>query len=1025
MKDIMRKHLWPAALVAALAVVGMLAAFVVLTGPERGTAEAQGTSICAGASGATLQSLIQAGVCSATTTPAPSPTTDGGGSGPGPVAPGGGGGGGTQPTATPATGLCATATGDRLEQLIAAGLCMRPTATPLPTNTPTPTPVPPTNTPVPPTATPVPTNTPVPPTATPMPREELVPAGADGLIASSSNSASASVTLTLTIDRLANNLEAGSSVVLFLEDDFVVPDSIDRGSVYFRAVNDRTDSTSSGGRVYVTDPIEISDDDHFGGDDDWDIQVFLPDFNTGDDFDGFNGPRAGQTLQMVILKAGGIKNPSEDGTHSVGYSVLGANDQNDSGPTHSTRRTDSAQVVKEGKAQDKEATLTGRDLKPSADRARVGLKTRAKISLSDEDNTRGYELTVTGSGFNNGTSAAVHVLHKPDNDDNDDNARIWSEAVVKKWWDSLNCDRRNTVAGSSNARGEGYCRAFDQLSDAEEAFVKGAAETSATQCGIIVVNGHRAGIGTVDSDDTVAIAFEVTVPVFGPGNHNHICMVDGEGRSSSTDVEQFDLEPSIRVSPTSAGAGDTVKVFAQDYPNTGAAFVSLEIANQVVYQTGATSNPVSVRAGSIGDDGSATATFDLPGSVGGTPLEGTVRIDADWGGESEDTKITVTGSVLRVSQGEARANDSITITGEGFGTGRGNEIDPAEITLDGVAVMVDDDSLSDGRTIEVSNAGQFVATIYLWTTAAAGGDNPALIGGTHTLRVRDQAGFYGTATIAIVEPSISILPETLGPRDYLTVTGNDWPVDNQDSPARPENVTVEVEGRNYTVIPDGTGRFTVEHRVSRNVAIPSTQQVEARYGSEIVKTASFEVPAAVIDINPTEGQPGDEISLTVEGMPVYTEVDEITIGGANALGSRTFRTDRDGNVTADGLAIPGLDPGTYSVVMKVGSGATQTVAIGSITVLTEVVPGAVAMLPAALDNLGDNLEAVFYFGNVSKEWSFYDPREEFADLNTLDGMVAGQPYWILVGEAVDEVVLNSKTRSLTCSNGDCWNLVVW
>ena len=134
MKDIKRKHLWPVALVAALAVVGMLAAFVVLAGPQRGMAEAQ--SLCAGASGATLAALIQAGTCSAATT-TPAPTTGGGGA-PGPVAPGA-----TQPpgATTPAGGgdgsVCATATGDELAALIQAGVCMAPTATPVP---PTPAP---------------------------------------------------------------------------------------------------------------------------------------------------------------------------------------------------------------------------------------------------------------------------------------------------------------------------------------------------------------------------------------------------------------------------------------------------------------------------------------------------------------------------------------------------------------------------------------------------------------------------------------------------------------------------------------------------------------------------------------------------------------------------------------------------------------------------------------------------------------------------------------------------------------------
>ena len=43
--------------------------------------------------------------------------------------------------------------------------------------------------------------------------------------------------------------------------------------------------------------------------------------------------------------------------------------------------------------------------------------TTGRITLSDVDNTRGYVLTVVGSGFSHGTSAAVYVLytvHAPD-----------------------------------------------------------------------------------------------------------------------------------------------------------------------------------------------------------------------------------------------------------------------------------------------------------------------------------------------------------------------------------------------------------------------------------------------------------------------------------------------------------------------------------------------------------------------------------------------------------------------------------
>ena len=784
--------------------------------------------------------------------------------------------------------------------------------------------------------------------------------------------------LTLTIGNLPRDMEAGSSIELYLEDDFDVPSSIDKGSVYFTVTNPRQAATNSGGRVYTTDAVEIDTDDHYGGDDDWAIQVFLPDFNTGDDFDGFNGPTAGQTLQLVILKSGGIKNPSEEGSHSVGYSVLSPIADANDGPVVNLN-----DVANSG----------------------APLRTVAKISLSDEDNKRGYTMTVTGSGFNNGTSAAVHVL--------------------------ADADVTQDLA----------------------AMVAAGGDTEAQACSLILTRGQRAGIATVGSDDKVAVEFEVTVPIFKPGNQNFLCMVDGEGRNSGTDVEQFDLEPSIRVSPANASVGDTVNIHAQDFPNPGASLTSVEIANQVVWPRRSVDQRFpdnyvpSLDPANIGNDGSATVTFDMPGSVSGSPLEGTIRVDAQWGGTisastatsggkpeggtSEDAKITLTGSTLRLSVGEARANESVTIQGEGFGSGRNITVNPANITIDGVPLLVDSDSLDSDGNVDVSNAGQFVATVYLWGDTNDDNDtnNPALIAGTHTIKVQDSAGFYGTASVIIKEPGMTITPDTLGPRDHLTVTGTDWPVDNLDSDADIGNVVVKVEEREYTVVPDATGRFTVDHRVSRQVAIPSTQQVEATYREgntrHIVKTESFEVPAASIEIDPAQGQPGDEVSLTVEGMPVYTEVEEITIGGASVGGARDFRTDRDGNVTADAIPIPGLDPGTYSVIMKVGSGDSQTVAIGSVTVLLEVVAGAVSELPSALGELGDNLEAVFYFDNVSKDWSFYDPRDDFADLNTLDGLIAGEAYWILVGEAADEVVLNNKPRDLPCSNGDCWNLVVW
>ncbi len=133
MKAITRNRWWPAALVAALAVAGILAAFAILTAPGRDAAEAQG--LCATATGEALRQLIEAGVCAEPSptpapgnTPLPPPTLS--------------------PTNTPVPtpisegqNLCDTATDETLWSLIQAGVCAGSLPTPSPDNTPVPTPI--------------------------------------------------------------------------------------------------------------------------------------------------------------------------------------------------------------------------------------------------------------------------------------------------------------------------------------------------------------------------------------------------------------------------------------------------------------------------------------------------------------------------------------------------------------------------------------------------------------------------------------------------------------------------------------------------------------------------------------------------------------------------------------------------------------------------------------------------------------------------------------------------------------------
>ena len=815
------------------------------------------------------------------------------------------------------------------------------------------------------------TQTPAPPTPPTAPDTTTMPATGD-MITSDSTSGGGAPEFQVEIESLPRNLAVGSSIVLYLEDDYQEPETIPARSVYFVATPP-TEETGSGARVYTTIAPKIDTDAYFDAHkSDISIRVFIPDMCTSstDDCQGQNGVNAGQMLTMVVEDTSGIKNPTEAGSHSAAFAIL---DPTDAVPG------------------------------PDAVNKDFELPTVAKVTLSDVNNSRGYELTVTGSGYNDGTTATAYTLAMP---------------TVSQWWDSLDCPEMNMVAGSMDTEGNGYCRMYAGLGSAERTVVQTAFdalpdgfELGANGCDVVVDNGTSIGATTVGGDDTAAIPVTVSVPTFKPGKVNYICVSDGEGRGSGSDVEIFELEDSIRVVPAEVNAGDTVTVFAQDFMGTHS-FFELKLGGEVV---------MGHTIGSIGSDGSASGTFVMPSTIRGNPIKGIIRVDGRWGsatGPAAATKITVKPAALSLTRTEALPNQSITIQGTGFGNSSG--IAPKMITIDDVPLMVDADSVRDDM-VKVSNGGQFVVTVYLWPEGS--GTNPALVAGTHTIRVEDDDGFVGTTSLVIVEPKITVVPLVAGPRDIVVIRGENFPVDNVEGGAV-DAVTITVNDsreRNYSEIPDGSGRFTIEHRVSSNVAIPSVATIKATYGSEITKIGSFKVPEAIITVEPAQAAPGETLSLSVKGMPVHATVDSITIGGRGALGNLSLNTDRNGDVTATGIVVPGLDPGIFSVQMEVN----DIVAIGQVEVVAEGPTGLSTAVGDALAEVGDNLVVVWHFNTTSKVWIFYDPRPETAEFNTLSELIDGQAYLVLVSETQQDVVLNNKTHNLTCVGGDCWNQVVW
>ena len=211
---------------------------------------------------------------------------------------------------------------------------------------------------------------------------------------STSPSGKANITLEFTV---GGTLPTGSSVVLFLEDDFQVPDSIPSGSVFFTSTENlgadgdaaagEDDGTGSSGAPVFATRVAVDDDDYPSplGDNAWSIRVYIPDMETRSsneitETDTVNRFDQGDVVTLRITEAAGIKNDSEEGDYAVGYQIL---------------------TPQEDIKDDIVIDLMVDDKKE--------LEVRAKVALSDEDNKRDYELVIVGSGFNAGRTATAYV----------------------------------------------------------------------------------------------------------------------------------------------------------------------------------------------------------------------------------------------------------------------------------------------------------------------------------------------------------------------------------------------------------------------------------------------------------------------------------------------------------------------------------------------------------------------------------------------------------------------------------------
>jgi hypothetical protein len=723
------------------------------------------------------------------------------------------------------------------------------------------------------------------------------------------------------------------TITIQFEDDVGVPEVLDPATISIIASHGTNRAAGVTGTVtgtMVANPISVSTEKVGVPADETEITLMLPDMATGEDGNqGIlgDGGRGWSVVTVVINQTAGLTNPTE-GTKDYGVKV---------------------KTNKNGTFVSSEKYNIPREL-----------------ILSNGSANRGRTITVTGRGFENGTTATV-------------------------WLDL----RRDGILGTE-----------DGILDTEKETVLGQA--------------------IVQSDDTFTVSFVVNVPPFVRGIKNHIRAKDGqsppnvdEGDGPFFSPATFFVDGLLKLTPKEVAIGDTVVATIKDWPGDDGQKVT-------TFAVGGVPIPVTFTI----VDGQADFSFEVPDGVTlgvqevklKTSYEtDTVDITVLGAGLDVAPGVVVPNQTVTL-QGRGFTDDGVvTIANDGKAS--------SVLTIGGVLIKEENFDEGDIVTVDSSGNWVASVVIPINSVTVEPGtydlkafDSEGREGVTTiTLRGREiqvTPPVSRSGTDITVTGSGYPAVNSTSPQD-ISVT-----VRYSGSGFSPRTVTATPDSSgNFSAVigvPLGAGipstntltiTYTYTDPVGRGLPVP------------VVDTLSHRIPGAEISIDPVMGQAGTVVTVMGSGFKGTRQLSNLEIGNVDVRNIPVPATDREGNFETT-FVVPQLETGAQSVQAEVGGDTSGTTASASFTVLKTGAsatsgPASAAQdtgvaLASIIDN-SDNLVRVFRFNNETQGWSFFDPRPAFANANDLTTVAGGDILWIRVKLAQD-------FNELSLFSG--WNLIV-
>jgi len=537
--------------------------------------------------------------------------------------------------------------------------------------------------------------------------------------------------------------------------------------------------------------------------------------------------------------------------------------------------------------------------------------------------------------------------------------------------------RELNLSATSGARGKAVTVTGKGFSGTGEATVWIDDGDGTVESGeFIIQSGIAVSGGTFEVDFTTDVNYAVGAV--------KINAVDGTGASPGT-IPEFTTYGAVTTDLDSVARGSNLKISL-------AQWTSGDVITKVSF--GAATNTATSDVA-----GNTTVPKTLSGTSGSfyvkvpvaTPL-GSQKVSVTGTNEGSPTirytTVTVTGAPVTVTPSTGVDGQEVTVSGSGFTSGSAI----SAITVGGVNVAY----LSSGglattnavTTVTADNSGNLTASFLL--------PNDAVMrtAGDHKIIITDAGLRTGEVMVTVPGRTLTLDKEESKRGSTINASGTGYKAKASITIAY-TNSGSDTAVTVGTATADALGSWSGSFVVPSTASIPSTNTVTATAASGSSKTGTHKLPGASVASDLTSQSTGEAFTLSGESFPSYVSVTTITVGGIDAKPSPAPATDGDGDFSAS-VMVPGLTTGTHAISVTAGS-VTASTSIEVVSTIAAVASASTATADVFADSIAaDNLVRVWKFDNSDQSWTFYDPREAFADANTLANTVTGDIVWVNV-----------------------------